>query len=131
MEKPFRVTGKSEAWRTIMKKKLLIIMTVVMIAFSMLTVTSFAATPRWTNANRVDVYLYKDSDTYKVLVGGKTGTTKIVATAVLYEKNILGNYVQKNTTSDTYYSTTAVLTGNYDMSTSKNYRVDTEIYVIQ
>lgn len=112
-----------------MKKRLLVIMMVMVVAFSVLTVTSFAATPRWTNVNRVDVSLNKDSDTYKVLIGGKTGTTKIAATAVLYEKNILGSYVQKDTTSGTYYSGTAVLTGNYDMSTSKDYRVDTEIYV--
>lgn len=112
-----------------MKKRLFIIMTVVIVALGVLTVTSFAATPRWTNVNRVDVSLNKDSDTYKVLIGGKTGTTKIVATAVLYEKNILGNYVQKNVASNTYYSGTAILTGNYDMSTNKSYRVDTEIYV--
>jgi len=112
-----------------MKKRLLVIMMVMVVAFSVLTVTSFAATPRWTNVNRVDVSLNKDSDTYKVLIGGKTGTTKIVATAVLYEKNILGSYVQKDTTSDTYYSGTAILTGSYDMSTNKDYRVDTEIYV--
>lgn len=112
-----------------MKKRLLIIMTVVIVALSVLTVTSFAATPRWTNVNRVDVYLYKDNDSYKVLVGGKTGTTKISATAILYEKNILGSYVQKDTTSNTYYSSSAILTGYYDMSTSKDYRIDTEIYV--
>ena len=69
------------------------------------------------------------NDLYKVIVNGVEGATKIEISATLKEKNILGIYVDKHTSSGTYYSRSATLTGYYDMSTSKNYKVSAVRYV--
>lgn len=114
-----------------MKKsnKIISIILATIVCLSVLAIPVSAATPRWANANSINVNIDPAGDLYKVMVEGVTGTTKIEISATLKEKNILGIYVEKNTASGTYYSRSATLTGYYDMSTSKDYKVSATIYV--
>ena len=110
-------------------KKIISIMLTMITCLSVFTITAFAASPRWANAYIVDPDFDKNSGRYQVYVDGKEGTTKIEITATLKEKNILGIYVNKDTVSGTYYSKTATLTGYYNMSASKEYKVSAVVYV--
>lgn len=110
-------------------KKLLVVFLATLMCMSVLAIPVFAATPRWTNANSITTSFSPENDAYKVIVDGVTGTTKIEITASLKEKNIFGIYVEKDTTSGTYYSRSATLTGDYDMSTSKDYKVTAVVKV--
>lgn len=110
-------------------KKFMAAFLAAIVCLSVLVIPVSAATPRWANANAVNTNIDSSSDIYKVIVDGVPGTTKIEISATLKEKNILGIYVDKHTSSGTYYSRSATLTGYYDMSTSKNYKVSAVIYV--
>lgn len=110
-------------------KKFMAVFLAAIVCLSVLVIPVSAATPRWANANAVNTNIDSSSDIYKVIVDGVPGTTKIEISATLKEKNILGIYVDKHTSSGTYYSRSATLTGYYDMSTSKNYKVSAVIYV--
>ena len=101
----------------------------IIVCFSILVIPVSAASPRWANANAVNTNIDSSSDLYKVIVDGVPGTTKIEISATLKEKNILGIYVEKHSTSGTYYSRSATLTGYYDMSTNKDYKVSAVVYV--
>lgn len=104
------------------KKSLVILATIVLIA-SFCTFAVSAAQPRWTNANSITRNADPGTDSYRVVVAGVQGTTKIKITAKLHEKNIFGIFVEKHTTTGTYYSSVATLVGNYDMSTNKEYKI--------
>lgn len=110
-------------------KKVVAILLAMIICVSVLIIPASAATPRWANANSVITAPDSANDLYKVIVDGVPGTTKIEISATLKEKNILGIYVDKHTSSGTYYSRSATLTGYYDMSTSKDYKVSAVVYV--
>ena len=110
-------------------KKFMAVFLAAIVCLSVLVIPVSAATPRWANANAVNTNIDSSSDIYKVIVDGVPGTTKIEISATLKEKNILGIYVDKHTSSGTYYSRSATLTGYYDMSTSKDYKVSAVIYV--
>ena len=110
-------------------KKLISIVLAVIICLSIFIIPVSAVSPRWANAYFVNPNAYPSSDRYEVFVDGKSGTTKIEISATLKEKNILGIYVNKHTSSGTYYSASATLTGYYDMSTSKEYKVSAVVYV--
>lgn len=110
-------------------KKFMAVFLAAIVCLSVLVIPVSAATPRWANANAVNTNIDSSSDIYKVIVDGVPGTTKIEISATLKEKNILGIYVDKHTSSGTYYSRSATLTGYYDMSTSKDYKVSAVVYV--
>ena len=110
-------------------KKFMAVFLAAIVCLSVLVIPASAATPRWANANAVNTNIDSSSDIYKVIVDGVPGTTKIEISATLKEKNILGIYVDKHTSSGTYYSRSATLTGYYDMSTSKDYKVSAVVYV--
>ena len=110
-------------------KKFMSVFMAAIICLSVLVIPVSAATPRWANANSINTTIDSTNDLYKVIVNGVEGTTKIEISATLKEKNILGIYVDKHTSSGTYYSRSATLTGYYDMSTSKDYKVSAVIYV--
>ncbi len=111
------------------KKSLLALFLAAIICISAIAIPTEAVTPRWTNTNAVTTAPYPNSDYYMVHVVGIDGTTKIEITATLKEKNIFGIYVEKDTTSGTYYSQTARMTGDYDMNPNKDYKVTAVIYV--
>ncbi len=111
------------------KKSLLAFILAVVTCFAVLVIPARAVTPRWTNANSITTAPFPNSDYYMVNVTGVDGTTKIEITATLKEKNILGIYVEKDTTSGTYNSKSARMTGDYDMNPNKDYKVTAVVYV--
>lgn len=110
-------------------KKIVSIILTIIVCLSVLAVPAFAMSPRWANAYIVDPVFDKNSDRYQVYVNGKEGTTKIEISATLKEKNILGIYVNKHTSSGTYHGRTATLTAHYDMDTNKDYKVTTVVNI--
>ena len=62
--------------------------------------------------------------TYSCSINGVSGTTKISATLVLYEKGWLGGYTEVARTSHTTYSASFFKSDSYSFSSGKTYKLE-------
>lgn len=80
--------------------------------------------PFWVNCLAMTPTISKASGTYSCSISGLSGTTKITATLVLYEKNWLGNYKEVSRTSGTSYSPSHIFSGTYSFTSGKTYKLE-------
>lgn len=104
-------------------KKIVRSVLLIALAAILLSATAFAAQPRWTNVATISSDIDKIGDEYACLINGNPGTTKIVCTMVLYEKNWLGQYIEISKTSSTYNGISHEFVGNCSMQSNKTYKL--------
>ena len=120
-----------------MKKFICIVLTVVLALSCM---SAFAAeplssqeggttaqesiTPFWVNTLSIIPSISGSAGTYSCSINGVSGTTKISATLVLYEKGWLGGYTEVARTSHTTYSASFFKSDSYSFSSGKTYKLE-------
>lgn len=80
-------------------------------------------TARWATIDSVILSMSKDYDEYSCNIEAKAGTSKIVSTLTLYEKGWFG-YTQVDQVATTTYDTHQLLTGTYNFSKEKSYKLE-------
>ena len=106
-----------------MKKRLFKIISVSIIMTLIISICASAVTPRWTHINSINPDIDKTNDKYGVTVMADTNVVQIKADLILYKKGILGIYTKKSTYCETVNNFYADINGDYDMSTSNEYKV--------
>ena len=120
-----------------MKKFICIVLTVVLALSCM---SAFAAEPLssqeggttaqesittfWVNTLSIIPSISGSAGTYSCSINGVSGTTKISATLVLYEKGWLGGYTEVARTSHTTYSASFFKSDSYSFSSGKTYKLE-------
>lgn len=94
-----------------------------------LSVTVFAAQPRWKNVSTYAMSISPDKDCYSISIIGNQGTTKIDCTLTLYEKTWYGTYKELSHIAETYYGQSNTFYGYCDISAEKTYKLVAEFTV--
>ena len=88
------------------------------------TTTQESITPVWVNTLSIIPSISGSAGTYSCSINGVSGTTKISATLVLYEKGWLGGYTEVARTSHTTYSASFFKSDSYSFSSGKTYKLE-------
>ncbi len=112
-----------------MKKRILKILSVSLVLTLVISIGACAVTPRWSYLYTITPVISKSSDTYNVSVSADTSVTKIEADLILYKKGLFGIYTKKSTANGTINNYYGTISGNYDMSTSDEYKLVAEVTV--
>ena len=88
------------------------------------TTTQESITPFWVNTLSIIPSISGSAGTYSCSINGVSGTTKISATLVLYEKGWLGGYTEVARTSHTTYSASFFKSDSYSFSSGKTYKLE-------
>lgn len=105
-----------------MKRILSLIIATILICMT-LTPVAFASDMRWKNVAYVSVDIDSSYGTYESEIQGNKGTSKIVCTLVLYEKNLWGTYKQVSQTKETYYGRDKTFVGTYNFKSGTTYKL--------
>ena len=112
-----------------MKKKLLSVLSVSLIFTLIFTMGVSAVTPRWSYIRSITPGVDKSGDSYFTTVGCVSDVTKIEVEMDLYQKGLLGVYTKKDSHSGTIYAAGGTIYGEYDLNTSKTYKVEATVTV--
>ena len=88
------------------------------------TTAQESITPFWVNTLSIIPSISGSAGTYSCSINGVSGTTKISATLVLYEKGWLGGYTEVARTSHTTYSASFFKSDSYSFSSGKTYKLE-------
>lgn len=113
-------------------KKFFALLIVGVLLVSCLSVSIGAADARWVNTAAVDdqITFSGTSGEYSAMIEGKSGVTKITATATLYYKNFAGNWIEMST--DWSYSENSdilVIEEDFTGVSGREYKVVLDIVV--
>ncbi len=112
-----------------MKKKLLSVLSVSLIFTLIFAIGVSAVTPRWSYIRAISPTIDKSGDTYYTIVSCVSDVREIDVELELYQKGVLGIFSKKASHSGTINGSGGTIYGDYDMDTSKTYRVDVSVTV--